>query len=165
MRAGKLIQKLLSFVLFLVILAVFVRIVFIVKVTGNSMNPGLTDGDWMFTIPIKEIAYGDIVITTEHISYGESIIKRVIALEGDVVELDTMSGILTVNGEALDEPYIAEKTAVCGDITFPYTVPDGCAFLLGDNRNHSVDSRFQEVGSIPLEQIERKMIKKIEKPV
>ncbi|MGN0483613.1 MAG: signal peptidase I [Lachnospiraceae bacterium] len=161
MKKGKKIMEVLGFLAVLfVILAGIIRMVFVIQVTGNSMNPGLKDGEYVFAVPVKEIQRGDIIVTRKNIAYGQSVIKRVIAMEGDTVEIDITTGDVTVNGERLEEPYIAQPTAVSGDIDYPFTVPKDCVFLLGDNRNHSIDSRFQEVGCVPMVQVERKIMKK-----
>ena len=139
-----------------IIIVTFVRILFFTKISGDSMKPGLSNGDLIFVLPASQITYGDIVITTDDIAYGQSIVKRVIALEGDTVFINFSTGEVFVNDQLLTEPYIAEPTTVFGDITFPLTVPEGTVFLLGDNRNHSVDSRYSSVGCVPVSQIDKK---------
>ena len=68
-----------------------------------------------------------------------------------------MSGLVFVNGQRLEEPYVQEATHLSGDIAFPVTVPEGCCFVLGDNRNHSQDSRSSVLGFVPREDIEGKV--------
>lgn len=121
------------------------------------MEPGLSDGDLIFVLPAADISYGDIIVTSDNISYGRSIVKRVIALEGDSVFINFSTGEVFVNDRLLAESYIAEPTAVWGDVTFPLMVPEGTVFLLGDNRNHSVDSRYSSVGCVPVSQIDKKV--------
>ena len=134
------------------LLAVLTLLTFVgrnIGVDGDSMNPTLLDGDRMI---VRSLFYapnhGDIVVvSTQSFREGKPLVKRVIALAGEVVEIDTTRGVVYVNGIALDEPNF-EPTFEMGDITYPYTVPDGHIFVIGDNRNASNDSRFVEIGPI-----------------
>ena len=78
----------------------------------------------------------------------EPIVKRVIATEGQTVDIDFEAGVVYVDGEALDEPYINEPTYMEEGTEFPLTVPEGCIFVMGDNRNHSSDSRDSRLGTV-----------------
>lgn len=159
MKPKKIIINSFYILIITIILCTFARILFFTKVSGDSMNPTLSDGDLIFVLPVtNNIQYGDIVVTNSDIHYGESIIKRVIALENDTVFIDFSNGQVFVNNEPLKETYIAEPTYVYGDVTFPLTVPEGTVFLLGDNRNHSIDSRYSSVGCVPVSQLNKKYI-------
>ena len=81
-------------------------------------------------------------------AYGDPLVKRVIGIEGDTIDIDFQNGIVYLNGEALEEPYTAEPTYLQESVTFPVTVPEGCLFVMGDNRNHSTDSRDDRVGFV-----------------
>lgn len=121
-----------------------------VQVYGESMQPTLQEGDRLFVTRIGGVKAGDIVVSAQPNAYDDLLIKRVIATEGQVVDIDFETGTVTVDGEVLDEPYIAELTHLAYDITFPVTVEEGCVFLMGDNRNHSIDSRSTEIGQADL---------------
>ena len=91
---------------------------------------------------------GDIVVATKPYSHNEPIVKRVIAVEGQTVDIDFNKGLVYVNGDLLDEPYVNTPTNRRYDQRFPMIVPEGHVFLLGDNRNGSYDSRAEEIGFV-----------------
>ncbi len=134
----------------LIIIAVLFTFFFrFAAVDGNSMNPTLNHSDWLMVSTInKEIKQGDIVISTEPNDLGEPIVKRVIAKGGQTVDIDFVTGEVIVDGEVLDEPYIAETTHTSEGRNFPLVVPDGELFLMGDNRNDSTDSRSPLIGCV-----------------
>ncbi|MFR1435806.1 MAG: signal peptidase I [Acutalibacteraceae bacterium] len=82
----------------------------------------------------------------------EPLIKRVIALEGDVIDIDPETHAVSVNGEVLDEPYIATQTDLKG-FSGPQKVPEGMVFVMGDNRTYSKDSRTAEIGFVEISDI------------
>ena len=133
----------------LLILLIFTFFFRVVGVNGDSMNPTLQSGDWLTVSAITdEVQTGDIVVITQPNSLNEPLIKRVIAKGGDTVNIDFIEGTVTVNGKILYEPYIAEKTEVSGDYVYPLEIPEGYIFVMGDNRNNSLDSRFRTIGLI-----------------
>lgn len=83
-----------------------------------------------------------------YINYGEPIVKRIIGVGGDEVDIDFETATVTVNGSVLQEPYLGTPTQRKGDVEFPLTVPEGMVFVLGDNRQASLDSRYTDVGFI-----------------
>ena len=91
---------------------------------------------------------GDIVIFRKDEYKSEALVKRVIATEGQTIDIDFDRGRVYVDGELLDEPYIAEPTYNQLDFQGPQTVPEGCVFVMGDNRNASSDSRRAEIGMV-----------------
>lgn len=134
---------------FITILLVFTFLFRIVGVKGTSMVPTLQNGNWLAVRAINtEIQRGDIVVVTQPNALNEPIIKRVIGLSGDKININFETGEVTVNGTVLNEPYIAEPTHHRFDVTFPVTVPPGCVFVMGDNRNDSLDSRSSVIGFI-----------------
>lgn len=135
-----------AIILILVIFAFFFRVV---GVNGDSMNPTLKNGDWLTVSAVtSEVETGDIVVITQPNSLNEPLIKRVIAKGGDTINIDFIEGVVTVNGITLYEPYIAEKTEIMGDYVYPLQIPEGYIFVMGDNRNESLDSRFRTIGLI-----------------
>lgn len=120
----------------------------IIVVDGTSMVPTLQDRDLMV---VRSIGYtpkqGDVVVLTQRSYSDQALVKRVIATGGQSVLIDYTAGTVSVDGVVLDEPYINEAMMPKGDIT-AITVPEGCLFVMGDNRNHSLDSRFYEVGIV-----------------
>lgn len=128
---------------------VFVFLFRLVDVVGDSMNPTLEDGDKMV---VSDLFYkpkqGDIIIFRKDEYKSEALVKRVIATEGQTVEIDFTRGRVFVDGELLDEPYIAEPTRNQIDFTGTQIVPEGCVFVMGDNRNESADSRDSRIGMV-----------------
>lgn len=150
------IQCIITALIFCVVLFVF--FIRLVDVSGSSMNPTLSNGDKMV---VSDLFYtpkqGDIVIFRKDSYKEEALVKRVVAVEGQTVEIDFDKGIVYVDGEALDEPYIAELTHNALDFKGAQTVPEGCVFVMGDNRNDSRDSRDSRIGMIDTRQITGKV--------
>ena len=134
----------------------------IVIVSGPSMNATLIDGD--FLLLLSNIFYtqpqqGDIVVASkDSFNNGEPIIKRVIATQGQTVDIDFDAGVVYVDGVALEEDYTLTPTNLQEGITFPITVDEGCIFVMGDNRNLSKDSRNPEIGLIDQREVLGKAI-------
>ncbi len=152
----------------LVMLALNLFVFRSITVDGDSMNNTLEDQDRVIaTNFLYTPARGDIVVIQADLlrpsidaPYGEPIIKRVIAVEGDTVKFDFENGIVYLNGEVLEEDYIAEPTVrqlnmVSGR---DYVVPEGHVLVLGDNRNNSTDSRDMRVGPVNVDSIMGKAV-------
>ncbi len=160
------------------IVMIFTYLLHPVNVVGTSMVPTLNDKDRIFMSTVMfDLSYGDIVVIENDSAYlmddsgevyaspsvplDECIIKRVIACGGQTIDIDFATGTVTVDGKVLDEPYINDLTLDNdGAFEYPLCVPEGYYFVMGDNRNHSSDSRNQLVGLIKKEQIYGKAVMK-----
>ena len=129
---------------------IFIFAIRVVDVSGSSMWPTLLDGDKMlvsnlFFTPQR----GDIVVfKTDNYDPEKALVKRVIATEGQEVSIDFERGVVYIDGSPIEEDYIAELTKTKLDFIGPQTVPEGCLFVMGDNRNASTDSRKKEIGMV-----------------
>ncbi|MBQ8763593.1 MAG: signal peptidase I [Clostridia bacterium] len=133
----------------IVVFLVFAFIFRAIGVDGESMVPTLNDGDWVAISGVTtSIERGDIVVVTQPWERNVPIIKRVIAVGGDTVYIDFDSSKVYVNGTEIYEPYIKEPTKTSYDVEFPLTVEEGKIFVMGDNRNVSLDSRSSKIGLI-----------------
>ncbi len=119
-----------------------------VGVNGSSMENTLFTDDWLLVTPYYgHPQYGDIVISTKHTAAEGPLVKRVIAVAGDTVDVGPDDSVY-VNGVKLTEPYALPGTYGKGDREYPVTVPEGCVMLMGDNRQVSWDSRYTSIGYI-----------------
>jgi len=139
-----------------VVVLLFALLFRLVIVSGTSMNNTLKNGDGLLIVSsvfYRHPKAGDIVVAKKASFSDSPIIKRVIATEGQVVDIDFVEGIVYVDGVALDEPYTLTKTTHPEGMLFPLTVDEGCIFVLGDNRDGSKDSRSPEIGLIDTREI------------
>ena len=134
----------------------------VVVVVGPSMYNTLIDGDRL--VLLSNVVYtqpkrGDIIVASkESFEGGECIVKRVIATEGQTVDIDFNAGVVFVDGVALDEPYTYTATTLDEGMVFPLVVDEGHVFVMGDNRNSSKDSRNPQIGLIDEREILGKAI-------
>ena len=138
-----------------VILLIFAFAARTATVSGPSMLPTLRDGDRLLLVQAgyHDPQYGDVVVIDRSQKGEPPIIKRVIGRAGDEIDIDFETGQVRRNGQTLDEPYLNEPTLTRRDVEFPVTVPEGSVFVMGDNRNHSADSRTREIGMIDLRRV------------
>lgn len=130
------------------------RLLVLVRINGNSMDPTLKNEEVVFLWQTKEIEAGDII----GFYYGGKILlKRVIGVAGDQIEIDK-EGNVSVNGENMEESYLTEKNLGKCDIEFPYQVPEEMFFVLGDNRAVSIDSRTRTIGCVEINQVVGKAV-------
>ena len=139
------------------IMIAFLLVFRLVIVSGDSMYSTLWDGDWLLVLSntfYREPEYGDIIVASkDSFNGGEPIIKRVIATEGQTVDIDFVSGVVFVDGTPLREDYAFTRTNVEEGMDFPLVVEEGCVFAMGDNRNASKDSRHPAIGQIDKREI------------
>ena len=129
----------------------------VLRIYGSSMWPTLMDGQIVLCVKTRSFAPGDV---TAFYHGNKLLIKRYVAGPSDWVDIDD-SGNVTVNSEPLEEPYLAEKAFGQTNISLPYQVPEGRYFVMGDNRDASVDSRNTAVGPIAMDQVVGKVFFRI----
>lgn len=125
------------------------RLFVLLEINGASMTPTLNEGEIVILRQTKDIEAGDLV----GFYYGGKILlKRAIGSAGDYIDIDE-EGNVYVNNEMIDEPYLGEKKLGRCELNFPYQVPEGMIFVLGDNRAVSIDSRIKAIGCVENGQI------------
>jgi len=126
----------------------------VLQISGSSMQPTFTEGEIVLSVKTNNLKQGDIIA----FYHGNKIlVKRVIAGPGSFVNI-TIDGDVYVDGVLLDEPYIQEKMLGDTNITYPYQVPDGEWFVLGDQREVSIDSRNTEIGCVSQDDLVGKVV-------
>jgi len=137
----------IALIICVIIFAFFIRVV---DVVGTSMNPTLNNNDKMLVSGLfYKPSVGDVVVfKKDEYDPDKALVKRVVAVEGQEINIDFEKGIVYINGQPIIEDYILEPTTNKLDFIGPKTVPEGCVFVMGDNRNASVDSRKTEIGMV-----------------
>lgn len=129
----------------------------VLEIFGSSMTPTLAEGQYVVAVKDNTPQTGDIIA----FYYGNKVlVKRCIAGPGTWVDI-LEDGTVMLNGEALDEPYLTKKSPGICDLELPYQVPEGTYFLMGDQRETSVDSRHSSVGCISTDQMVGKIVYRI----
>ncbi|WP_242836593.1 signal peptidase I [Ruminococcus flavefaciens] len=131
--------------------AVLISMLFlpVIQVSGDSMQPTLNSGDIILLVKTKHFSTGELCCVSWQ---NKLLLKRVIGLPGDNINIDEKGNVF-LNGELLDEPYVTDKSLGECDIDLPYTVPEDKLFVMGDQRETSVDSRSSAVGCIDYDQM------------
>jgi len=135
----------------LAVMLLFTFVIRMISVDGTSMLPTLQNSDRLLVLDAAwcgELQYGDIVVLRKDGFYYDPIVKRVIAVGGQTVDIDYSTGSVYVDGELLEEDYINEPTFDDEGLELPVTVDEGCIFVMGDNRNASDDSRNPRLGIV-----------------
>lgn len=144
------------------VLAILLFVFRTVTVDGISMVPTLQNGEQLVARSLLYTpARGDVVVIDGYITYGAPLVKRVVAVGGDTVDINFEAGDVFVNGEKLSEPYISAPTMRASDVAFPLTVPEGALFIMGDNRPYSKDSRNSEIGFIDRRDVLGKVVLRV----
>lgn len=147
---------------FVVIVTLILFVFRAVSVDGDSMLPNMHDGDRIITTNFLYTPQkGDVVVIDENTNYGKPLIKRVIASEGDKIFIDFATGDVYINDEKLSEEYIYEKIHIQEKDNVNMVVPQGYVFVMGDNRNNSLDSRDHAIGLVNEKNILGKALLKI----
>lgn len=126
----------------------------VLQIYGTSMAPTLTNGNIVVSVKGNDFQPGDVIAFYYN---NKILVKRVIAVPGDWVDIDE-KGTVYVNNQELQEPYLEEKALGDCNIQLPYQVPENRIFVMGDHRSVSVDSRNTAVGCVAEEQIVGKII-------
>ena len=148
---GSRFRSIVGTLIFLIALAFLISVLAfpVVRIKGSSMTPGLYDGNVVVCLKNASFEVGDNIAFSYE---NRTLVRRVIARSGDRVDIDE-NGYVYVNKKKQNEPYVQEHTLGRCDLTFPYEVPAGTVFVMGDNRRVSVDSRSSSLGCIPEDQI------------
>ena len=129
----------------------------VIQVSGDSMEPSLSNGDIVLLLKTKKYSREDLCCISWQ---NKLLLKRVIGMPGDIVNMDA-DGYVYVNGDLLDEPYVQNRCLGECDIEFPYVVPDNKLFVMGDHRDTSIDSRSTAVGCVDYDQMMGKVLFRI----
>ena len=133
----------------------------LIGVSGPSMQDTLYTGDRILVLNAMfcDFQPGDVVVVNDYnAQLDDALVKRIIAVGGQTVDIDFVTGTVYVDGEPLDEPYIKEPTYTTDGTTFPLTLAEDEVFIMGDNRNHSTDSRSTQLGPVKEGYIQGKAI-------
>ncbi len=136
------------------LLNVFTYIFSVVRHYGSSMEPALSNNQYLLIYKTTDIDNGDVIAFYYN---NKVLVRRVAASSGEQVYIDIF-GNVSVNGTELDEPYVANKTLGQTDVDFPYNVPANSYFVLGDNRETSMDSRLKDIGTVSDDRVIGKVI-------
>lgn len=137
-----------------ILLNLFTHVLQIVRYNGNAMEPNLHSGQTLVILRTQEVKEGDIIAFYYN---NQVLVRRVICTGGKQVSIAN-DGSVSINSRQLEEPYLTEKSIGLCTITFPHHVQSGYVFVMGDSRTIAMDSRLEEIGSIPEERIIGKVL-------
>lgn len=129
----------------------------VLQIYGSSMTPMLNDGEIVLSTKTSDISKGEVVAFYYN---NKILIKRVIGVSGDWITV-TDEGDVYVNDKLLNEPYVSDKALGDSDIEYPYQVPEGKFFVMGDHRSVSIDSRNTSVGCVSKDQVVGRLLFKL----
>ena len=136
------------------LLNIFTFVTPVVKYYGTSMSPTLEDEQILIVSKLSKIKSGDIIAFYYN---NKVLVRRVVAVANEQITVDVF-GTVSVNGNELEEPYIENKTLGQCNVDFPYTVPSNTYYVLGDNREVSMDSRLKEIGTVADDRVIGKIV-------
>lgn len=126
----------------------------VVRYYGDGMTPTLKSGQMLVIDKVGSVSEGDIIAFYYN---NKVLVRRVVSTGGKQVEIDS-AGTVSVNGKTLEEPYLESTTLGQCNLNFPYSVPTGHLFVLGDNRSTAMDSRLSEIGTVPEDRVIGKVL-------
>jgi len=132
-----------------ILLNLFTHVFQVVRYNGEGMDPSLKGGQILVLRKTKEVSAGDIIAFYYN---NQILVRRAVCLGGDQVSVEK-DGQVYVNGAALEESYLTQPSIGQCNLTFPYHVPAGHVFVMGDNRAIAMDSRLAEIGPVPTDRI------------
>ncbi len=136
------------------LLNVFTHVFQIVRYSGTGMEPTLQGGRTLVLRKTKSVETGDIIAFYYN---NQILVRRVICTGGNQIEINK-NGVVSIGGKILEEAYLKNTTLGQCNITFPYYVRNGTVFVMGDNRLEAMDSRLEEIGTVPEDRIIGKVI-------
>ena len=132
----------------------------LISVSGPSMQDTLYTGDRLLVLNAMFCGFkaGDVVVINYNAELDDTLVKRIVAVGGQTVDMDFSTGEVYVDGQVLDEPYIKEPTYTPEGVAFPLTLAEDEVFVMGDNRNHSTDSRDTRLGPVKVGYLQGKAL-------